>query len=71
MCLVMELFIVLPVKAISPFTHKPTPNLKFVELTSFDDIPENIIYNKVVSVTNPEFLDKQICNFQKELYNEF
>ena len=27
------------------------PKLKFVELTSFDDIPENIIYNKVVSVT--------------------
>ena len=47
------------------------PKLKFVELTSFDDIPENIIYNKVVSVTNPEFLDKQILQFPKELYNEF
>lgn len=47
------------------------PKLKFVELTSFDDIPKNIIYNKVVSVTNPEFLDKQILQFPKELYNEF
>lgn len=47
------------------------PKLKFVEVVSFDDIPENVIYNKVVSVTNPTFLDEQILKFSKDLYDEF
>ena len=47
------------------------PKLKFVELETFDDIPKNIIYNKVVSVTEPAFLDKQILQVPKALYSDF
>ena len=46
MCLVMELFIVLPRQGNQSLYPQANPKLKFVELTSFDDIPENIIYNK-------------------------
>ncbi|MCI6904424.1 Cof-type HAD-IIB family hydrolase [Streptococcus alactolyticus] len=54
-------------------SHYPqaNPKLTFVELDSFDEIPKDVIYNKVVSVTDPEFLDKQILQLPKDLYEAF
>ena len=46
---------------------KANPTLEFVTV----DIPENVIYNKVVSVTKPEFLDQQLLKLPKELHQHF
>lgn len=50
---------------------KANPTLEFVTVDSFADIPENVIYNKVVSVTKPEFLDQQLLKLPKELHQHF
>ena len=54
-------------------SHYPqaNPTLEFVTVDSFADIPENVIYNKVVSVTKPEFLDQQLLKLPKELHQYF
>ncbi|MCR5492499.1 MAG: Cof-type HAD-IIB family hydrolase [Streptococcus sp.] len=54
-------------------SHYPeaNPTLDFVTVNSFAEIPENVIYNKVVSVTNPEFLDQQLLKLPKELHQHF
>lgn len=50
---------------------KANPTLEFVTVDSFADIPENVIYNKVVSVTKPEFLDQQLLKIAKRTTSTF
>ena len=40
-------------------------------MESIDDIPENIVYNKVVTVCEEAFLDGQIQKLPKQLYQNF
>ena len=40
--------------------RQANPTLTFVDVESIDDIPENIVYNKVVTVCEEAFLDAQI-----------
>src|SRR5699024_12584309 len=59
-----------PRSTLFPYTTLFRSKLTFVELDSFDEIPKDVIYNKVVSVTDPEFLDKQILQLPKDLRSE-
>ena len=43
--------------------RQANPTLTFVDVESIDDIPENIVYNKVVTVCEEAFLDGQIQNY--------
>lgn len=47
------------------------PQLTFVKLHSFDDLPRDVFYHKIVSVTNPILLDQQILKLPKTLYDDF
>lgn len=47
------------------------PMLAFVTLASLEELPRDIVYNKVVVVFNPEFLDQQIPHIRPELYEQF
>ncbi|MGE9835111.1 Cof-type HAD-IIB family hydrolase [Streptococcus orisratti] len=51
--------------------HIANPMLTFQKLPSFEEIPENIIYNKVVVVIDSDFLDQQITKLPKEFYQQF
>lgn len=51
--------------------HVANPMLEFVNVASFDDIPEDVVYNKVVIVFDAEFLDQQIAKIPEQLYEEF
>jgi len=54
-------------------TGRPLPaiTLTFVDVESIDDIPENIVYNKVVTVCEEAFLDAQIQKIPDHLYQAF
>lgn len=51
--------------------HQANPALTFVEVGSFNDIPEDIVYNKVVVVTDADFLDQQISLLPQELHETY
>lgn len=51
--------------------HQANPMLSFIELNSLDDLPRDIIYNKVVVVTDPDFLDQQIPKLSPKLHEQF
>ena len=51
--------------------RQANPTLSFVDVESIDDIPENIVYNKVVTVCEEEFLDAQIQKLPDHLYQAF
>ncbi|MBM7643638.1 Cof-type HAD-IIB family hydrolase [Streptococcus loxodontisalivarius] len=51
--------------------HTANPMLTFVEVDHFDDIPTDIVYNKVVIVTDAAFLDQQIEKLPADLYDQF
>lgn len=51
--------------------HQANPALTFVKVSSFDDIPENLVYNKVVVVCEANFLDQQIQQLPRSLYEQY
>lgn len=51
--------------------HKANPMLTFIELDCLADLPRNIIYNKVVIVTDADFLDSKIPQIPAELHAQF
>lgn len=51
--------------------HTANPLLTFVELDNFDDIPKDVIYNKVVTVIDADFLDRQISQLPKAFYDNY
>lgn len=51
--------------------HKANPLLTFVEVEDFEAVPKQAVYNKVLSVTDADFLDQQIEKLPNELYKEF
>ena len=52
-----------PSKGNHSLYRQANPTLTFVDVESIDDIPENIVYNKVVTVCEEAFLDGQIQNY--------
>ena len=60
-----------PSKGNHSLYRQANPTLTFVDVESIDDIPENIIYNKVVTVCEEAFLDAQIEKLPKQLYQNF
>ncbi|MGT2742110.1 Cof-type HAD-IIB family hydrolase [Streptococcus plurextorum] len=51
--------------------RKANPMLAFVELESLSDLPRDIIYNKVVVVTDADFLDQMIPNLPEVFHDWF
>ncbi|MBM7636387.1 Cof-type HAD-IIB family hydrolase [Streptococcus saliviloxodontae] len=51
--------------------HKANPMLTFVEIDSLADLPRDIVYNKIVIVTDASFLDQQIPKIPANLYEQF
>lgn len=51
--------------------HTANPLLDFVELDDFEQIPEDAVYNKVVTVTDEKFLDQQIAKLPTSLAEHF
>lgn len=47
------------------------PTLTFIEASSLDDIPEDLVYNKVVVVCDEAFLDQQIKQLPRALYEQY
>ena len=53
-----------PSKGNHSLYRQANPTLTFIDVESIDDIPENIVYNKVVTVCEEAFLDAQIQDFE-------
>ncbi|EHJ57316.1 cof-like hydrolase [Streptococcus urinalis FB127-CNA-2] len=51
--------------------HMANPLLTFVEVENFEQVPKDIVYNKVVTVTDADFLDKQIAQLPEWLFENF
>lgn len=47
------------------------PMLNFIEVSSVDDLPTDIFYNKIVTVTDSDFLDQQIAKLSPRLFEDF
>lgn len=47
------------------------PMLDFTPLADLDDLPDDIIYNKVVLVTEPAYLDRQLTKLPADLHEQF
>ena len=60
-----------PSKGNHSLYRQANPTLTFVDVESIDDIPENIVYNKVVTVCEEAFLNAQIQKLPKQLYQNF
>ena len=52
-----------PSKGNHSLYRQANPTLTFVDVESIDDIPENIVYNKVVTVCEEAFLDGKFKNY--------
>lgn len=51
--------------------HLANPLLTFIEVTSVAELPKDITYNKIVTVTDPDFLDQQIIKLSPSLFEDF
>ncbi|AND78983.1 Cof-type HAD-IIB family hydrolase [Streptococcus pantholopis] len=51
--------------------HKANPLLTFIEVANLAAVPDNIVYNKVVSVIDAAYLDRQIQKLPADFYKEF
>ncbi|WP_221912576.1 Cof-type HAD-IIB family hydrolase [Streptococcus halichoeri] len=51
--------------------HLANPALAFVTCDSLDDLDPNIIYNKVVSVTDADYLDQQLAHLPGAIYDHY
>lgn len=61
----------LPSRGNHSLYHQANPMLDFVQVPTFEEIPEDIVYNKVVVVIDEDFLDQQITKLPSELYDQF
>lgn len=61
----------LPCRGNHSLYHTANPLLTFVEVKTFDDIPQDIIYNKVVSVCDAAFLDQQMTYLPESFYEQY
>ena len=60
-----------PSKGNHSLYRQANPTLTFVDVDSIDDIPQDIVYNKVVTVCERDFLDSQIGKLPDHLYQAF
>ena len=60
-----------PSKGNHSLYRQANPALTFVDVNSIDDIPKNIVYNKIVTVCEEAFLDAQIPKLPKQLSEDF
>ena len=60
-----------PSKGNHSLYRQANPALTFVDVDSIDDIPKNIVYNKIVTVCEEAFLDAQIPKLPKQLSEDF
>lgn len=51
--------------------HLANPLLEFVELDSLEALPRDIIFNKIVTVTDADFLDAQLNRVKEETFANF
>ncbi|EGJ28023.1 Cof-type HAD-IIB family hydrolase [Streptococcus porcinus] len=51
--------------------HLANPLLEFVELDSLEDLPRDVIFNKIVTVTDADFLDAQLNRVKEETFANF
>ncbi|VTS35620.1 haloacid dehalogenase [Streptococcus porcinus] len=51
--------------------HLANPLLGFVELDSLEDLPRDVIFNKIVTVTDADFLDAQLNRVKEETFADF
>lgn len=51
--------------------HQANPMLTFVELESLEELPKDVVYNKVVTVTDEDFLNQQIPLIPSELFQQY
>lgn len=61
----------IPSQGVHSQYHQANPMLTFVELDTLSDLPRDISYNKVVVVTEADFLDTQIPKIPSELHKAF
>ncbi|WP_307975685.1 Cof-type HAD-IIB family hydrolase [uncultured Streptococcus sp.] len=61
----------LPSRGVSSRYHEANPLLDFVEVEDFEEIPLDIPYNKVVTVTDEDYLDQQLQLLPASLYQDF
>ena len=51
--------------------HNANPMLTFVEVDSLEAVPMDIPYNKVVTVTNEHYLDKQLSQLPQSIFEQY
>ena len=61
----------LPSKGNKSLYHTANPLLTFVEVERFEDIPLDVPYNKVVTVTDEHFLDEQLTKLPEAVYRDY
>lgn len=61
----------IPSQGVHSQYHQANPMLTFVELDTLNDLPRDISYNKVVVVTDADFLDTQIPKIPSHLHKDF
>ncbi|WNZ87836.1 Cof-type HAD-IIB family hydrolase [Streptococcus iniae] len=48
-----------------------SPLLDFVEIADFDQLPKGIVYNKIVTVTDADFLDEALAGAKEDAFENF
>ena len=61
----------LPSRGNKSLYHTANPLLTFVEVERFEDIPLDVPYNKVVTVTDEHFLDEQLTKLPEAVYRDY
>ncbi|MFS1663214.1 Cof-type HAD-IIB family hydrolase [Streptococcus sp. zg-JUN1979] len=61
----------LPSKGNHSLYPTANPMLTFVALERFEDIPRDVTYNKVVTVTEAAFLDQQLTKLEAEIFEQY
>lgn len=51
--------------------HLANPLLDFIKIASIDDLPNDIVYNKIVSVTDADYLDQKLSLLSPEIFEAF
>lgn len=47
------------------------PLLTFIEIDSIEDLSDQIVYNKIVTVTDATYLDQQLAKANQDLYRDY
>ncbi|MGT2933314.1 Cof-type HAD-IIB family hydrolase [Streptococcus catagoni] len=51
--------------------HLANPMLEFIEIEQLEDLPKDTFFNKVVTVTDPDYLDGKLKTLDPDLFNDF